>query len=93
MRTSTSENRYLQAKERVDALKGLYISGFMYCIIIPVLIYINYQTTSFPWAIFPAMGWGFGLIMQAFAAKGIDPLWGKQWQQRKIAELMKDRDF
>ena len=93
MRTSTSEDRYLQAKERVHALKRLYISGFMYCIIIPVLIYINHQTTSFPWAIFPAMGWGFGLIIQGFAAKGIDPLWGKQWQQRKIEELMRDSDF
>jgi len=56
------DKRYEKAKERVEAIKGFYGNLTAYCIVIPILIYINYTTTSFPWAIFPALGWGFGVL-------------------------------
>ncbi|WP_276389969.1 2TM domain-containing protein [Eudoraea chungangensis] len=93
MKTTSKETSYKRAKERVDALKGFFISASVYMIIIPLLWYINYQTTGFPWAIFPTLGWGFGLIMKYMASKGIDPLWGRQWEERKINELMRDSNF
>lgn len=93
MKKSILEDRYNLAKERVEAIKAFYISGILYCIIIPMLWYINYQTTSFPWAIFPSLGWGFGLLLKGLSAKGINPLWGKQWERRKIDELMRDNQF
>lgn len=88
MENNRKEVSYLKAKERVSAIKEFYLSGAMYCIIIPFLIWLNYQTSSFPWAIFPALGWGFGLVVSGMAALGINPLWGKEWEYRKIQELM-----
>jgi hypothetical protein len=93
MEKSRKETSYLMAKERVEALRGFYFSSILYCLFIPILIWINYNTTSFPWAVFPALGWGFGLVVKGLAAYGINPLWGKQWEQRKIQELMNKERF
>jgi len=86
-----SDKRYQKAKERVEAIKGFYGNLTAYCIVIPFLVWLNLRSTSFPWAIFPALGWGFGLLMQGMEAFGYNPLWGKNWEEKKIKELM-DKD-
>ena len=88
-----SAKRYEKAKERVEAIKGFYGNLTAYCIVIPVLAYINYRTTSFTWVIFPALGWGFGLLGHGLKAYGYNPLFGKNWEERKIKELMDDDKF
>ncbi|WP_019668680.1 2TM domain-containing protein [Eudoraea adriatica] len=88
MGNNRNDAGFLRAKKRVTAIKEFYVSSTLYCIIIPVLIWVNYQTTSFPWAIFPALGWGLGLVFKGMAALGINPLWGQEWENRKIQELM-----
>lgn len=88
-----SEKRYQKAKERVEAIKGFYGNLTAYCIVIPFLVWLNFRTTSFPWAIFPAMGWGFGVLMHGMEAYGYNPLWGKSWEERKIKELMDNDKF
>jgi len=93
MENNRKEASYLRAKEQVKAIREFYVSTILYCIVIPVLIWINYQTTSFPWVVFPALGWGFGLVVKGMAAHGINPLWGKVWEQRKIQELMNKEGF
>lgn len=93
MEYNRREASYFMASERVKAIKEFYACIILYCTIIPILIWINYQTTSFPWAIFPALGWGFGLVTTGMAAHGINPLWGKEWEQRKIQELMNNEKF
>lgn len=87
------EKRYLKAKERVEALKGFYGNLISYVIIIPCLWWLNYKTTSFLWAIFPTLGWGFGVIAHGMEAFGYNPLWGKRWEENKIKELMENEDF
>jgi hypothetical protein len=93
MNNSSKEASFLRAKQQVTAIKHFYLSLVLYCIVIPILIWINHQTTSFPWAVFPALGWGFGLVAKGLAVHGINPLWGKVWEQRKIQELMRKEDF
>ncbi|MEH6704986.1 2TM domain-containing protein [Galbibacter orientalis] len=82
------DKRYKRAKERVNAIKGFYGNLTAYLIIIPGLAWLNYQTTDFPWIIFPTLGWGFGLLAHGMEAFGYNPLWGKRWEERKIRELM-----
>lgn len=93
MEYNRREASYIRASEQVKAIKEFYGSLILYCIIIPILIWINYQTTSFPWAIFPALGWGFGLVVTGMAALGFNPLWGKEWERRKIQELLNKEGF
>ncbi len=87
------DKRYEKAKERVEAIKGFYGNLLAYCIVIPCLVFLNYRTTSFPWVIFPIMGWGFGIAMHAMEAFGTNPLWGKRWEEKKMREYMDDENF
>ena len=91
--TAITDKLYQRAKKRVEAIKGFYGNLATYCIVIPVLIFINYNTTSFPWAIFPALGWGFGVLMHGMEAYGYNPVFGKGWEHRKIKEFMDDDRF
>jgi len=79
---------YQRAKDKVEQLKGFYGSLISYCIVIPVLIFINVRTSDFQWFWFPMLGWGMGLIFHALETFG----YGKSWEERKINELMNKED-
>lgn len=79
---------YLRAKQKIKAIKDFYGNLISYCIIIPFLIWLNYMTTDFPWAVFPAVGWGLGVVLHAMEVYGYNPLLGKDWEERKIREFM-----
>ncbi len=83
-------DRYLRAKEKVEGIKGFYGNLLAYCIVIPILVFLNYRTTDFPWAIFPAIGWGFGLVLNGLYAFGHNLIFGKEWEERKIKEYMQN---
>lgn len=87
------DKRYQKAKERVEAVKGFYGNLIAYCIVIPCLAFLNLKTTSFPWIIFPVLGWGFGLLTHGMEAFGYNPIWGKRWEEKKLRELMEKEDF
>lgn len=87
------DKRYQKAKERVEAIKKFYANLLAYCIVIPFLALLNYNTTSFPWILFPVCGWGFGLFMHGMEAFGYNPILGKNWEERKIRDYMKDDTF
>ncbi|GGD58647.1 2TM domain-containing protein [Muriicola marianensis] len=87
------DKRYKKAKEQVEAIKGFYGNLLAYCIVIPFLAWLNYRTTDFPWVLFPALGWGLGVITHGMEAYGYNPLWGKRWEERKIREFMEQDDF
>ena len=87
------EKRYKKAKQRVENIKSFYGNLFAYVVIIPFLAYLNYKTTPFPWVLFPIFGWGFGLTIHGMAAFGYNPLWGKQWEEKKMREYMEDENF
>ena len=81
----TENNAYYNAKQRVEELKGFYGSLISYCVVIPVLIFINLRySPHFQWFWFPMFGWGFGLVMKALRVYGFS----SKWEERKIQEFM-----
>ena len=84
--TLFSENAaYARAKKRVEELKGFYGNLTAYCIVIPTLAIINYNTFwGFQWFWFPMLGWGLGVSFHAFGVFG----YGKTWEERKIQEII-----
>ena len=92
METSTNyiENTaYYRAKKRVEQLKGFYGSLISYCIVIPILIFINLRyMPHFQWFWFSAAGWGFGLLMHAFKVFG----YSSNWEERKIQEILRKEE-
>jgi hypothetical protein len=82
-------NAYFRAKKRVDELKGFYGNLLSYCIVIPILIFINLRySPHFQWFWFSAAGWGFGLTMHALKVFG----YSSKWEQRKIQEILRKED-
>lgn len=78
-------NKRLRAKKQVEEIKGFYINLVAYCVVIPLLIFINYQTSwHYKWFLWPMFGWGIGIVIQAFITFG----YGKDWEERKIKEYM-----
>jgi len=81
----TENSAYFRAKKRVDELKAFYGNLISYCIVIPILIFINLKFSShFYWFWFPLFGWGFGLAMHAIEAFG----YSSNWEERKIQALL-----
>lgn len=84
-----ADKKYTSALEKVEDLKGFYSHLIVYVLFIPVFISLNYASgTNFPWALFPIGGWGIGLISHASETFNWSPFFGKDWEERKIQELM-----
>lgn len=76
---------YFRAKKRMEELKGFYGNLISYCIVIPILAFINLRyMPEFQWFWFSAAGWGFGVTMHAFRVFG----YGNKWEERKIKEIL-----
>jgi len=82
------DTAYLRAKDRVEKLKGFYGNLISYCVVIPVLIIVNLNTSNFQWFWFPMLGWGMGLTFHALETFG----YGKSWEERKIQEILEKDD-
>jgi hypothetical protein len=92
-KTYISGLKYERAKEHVEKLKGFYVHFIIYLIMMPVFIYLNYISTGFPWALFPIVGWGFGIAGHAMETFNYNPLLGKNWEERKLKQFMEEDDF
>lgn len=93
--TYISDKKLELARERVEKLKGFYVHFSIYLLFIPVFIWLYYQSnTNFPWVIFPIAGWGMGVAGHASETFEFNPFFSKDWERRKIRELMdKDDDI
>lgn len=99
MHQSDQEILYKEAKKRVEKLKGFYIHVAVYLVVNFMIIYANYtysntSTSIFEWRNFgTAFWWGIGLLAHAFSIFTVDYFFGKEWEERKIQELMnKERE-
>jgi len=85
------QSNYLKAVERVEKLKEFYQNLASYCLVIPFLIFINLRfSPGFQWFWFPAFGWGIGLTFHFLEVNNYNIFLGKNWEDRKIKEMMKE---
>jgi signal transduction histidine kinase len=65
-----AEDLMRRAKRRAGAEVGFYAHLMSYLGVIALLALINLLTTWYPWFLWPAMGWGFGLFAHYMAVFG-----------------------
>ena len=83
------QERYERAKRKAGNIRGFYFNLMCYCIVIPGLVFINLMyTPDYHWFYFSMFGWGIGLCFHAMEAFGYNPFLGKDWEERKIKELL-----
>ncbi len=92
MKTYNKEDNYLRAKKKVKKIKGFYIHLAVYLAVNTLLIINN--TIAIGWVGFKSsimstgIFWGIGLFFHWYGIFGKNLLFGKEWEKRKIKELM-----
>lgn len=89
-----NEIKYLEAKKRVKRLKGFYIHLTIYVLVNLLIVLINYQDLKpdesyFKYENFITLFfWGIGLLAHAMIVFVPQFVLGKNWEEKKIQELM-----
>ncbi|MGA9212645.1 2TM domain-containing protein [Kaistella sp.] len=83
--------KYLEAKKKIKRLKGFYIHATVYVLVNLFIIAQNHQEgeafsnmNNYWTAIF----WGIGLFAHGISVFVPNVFFGKDWEERKIRELM-----
>lgn len=85
--------KYQEARKKVKEIKGFYSHLTIYVLVISVLIFINLKyTPEYLWFFWSAVGWGFGLLGHASKVFNWMPFFGKNWEEKKIKELMEEEN-
>lgn len=86
---------YISAQKRLKKLQGFYSHLFVYVIINIVLIVISFNNRHLTFDIFfnlrtfaTPFFWGIGLFFHAMGVFGSSLFFGKDWEERKIQEIM-----
>ncbi len=92
MKNFEEQKRYDRARERVEELKKFYNNLTAYIIFISLLGGLNYYQNEWynAWFIWPALGWGIGIIFHAIKAYRVNPMFDKDWEERKIRKYMEE---
>ena len=86
-------DRYERARRRVREIRAFYLHSAVFVSVIVLLHVINFVASpKVYWAFWPLLGWGIVLLAHGLATYRWMPFVGKEWENRKIRELMdKDR--
>lgn len=93
MEKNYKENlKYRSAKKKVKDIKGFYVHLLVYLFInvaiIAVTTYKDWEELGEIWTYSTAFFWGIGLFAHWFSVFGPNVLFGKDWEEKKIQELM-----
>ncbi|WP_108803665.1 2TM domain-containing protein [Aquimarina sp. Aq107] len=99
MLNSEENKRYESAKKRVDDERGFYTHLTFYIVINIVILIINTNFASqgfknwLQWHLYitPIL-WGIGLLFHGLKVFKHNFIFGKNWEERKIKELMDEED-
>lgn len=84
-----SDREEEEAIEYVKNLKGFHMNWMTYLIVIPGLYILNITVTpGYLWVVWPAMGWGVGIILHALTLFGQFGVFGAEWEQRQFEKRM-----
>ncbi len=92
--TPEEQMQYERALKRVKKIKGFYTHLLVYVVINLMIVIINIQSLKTGESyfklenFFTAFFWGIGLLSHFLSVFGPDLFLGKNWEERKIKELM-----
>jgi 2TM domain len=86
------DEKYRLAKRRVLQRKGFYVHLATYVGVMTLLFVIDFLDGGKWWFYWPLLGWGIGVAFHALSVFGIAGVWGTEWEERKIREVMRKMD-
>ena len=77
----SEQERYYQAKKRVEDIKGFYGNLIAYIIFNGFFLVLNLLTSPNElWFYWPLMGWGIGVLFHAMKVFNYFPFLNKNWE-------------
>ncbi len=87
------DQKYKEAKKRVEDIKGFYGHLFVYIGVNITLIAINLVTSPGGlWFYWVTIFWGIGLFWHAMGVFVFNKFPGRKWEDKKIKEIMEEMD-
>lgn len=88
---TTEKKKYEQAKKKAKNIRAFYCNLMCYCIVIPILIFVNLSyVPEFQWFWFSMLGWGTGLLAHGMEAFQVNPFFPKHWEERKLKQFIEE---
>ena len=86
------QDSYNRARARVRQIRGFYIHATVFVLVNALLLAINLGNAHANiWFFWPLFGWGIGLAAHGIAVFGFGGLWGPEWEERKIQQILEKR--
>ena len=77
------------ALRHVRKIRGFYGHLAKYVIIVSGLVILNLFTSpKYFWAIWPAMGWGLGVLFHGMSVFGKMPFMNADWEKRQVEKYL-----
>jgi hypothetical protein len=78
------------ATEYVRDIKAFYINLWSYGIVMAVLLAINLLTgPSYIWVVWPALGWGIGVLMHGLTVFEVFSFFGADWERKQVEKRLR----
>ncbi|MGB0921495.1 MAG: 2TM domain-containing protein [Alphaproteobacteria bacterium] len=88
-RTRTPSREEREAQRYVKRLKRFYMQAVGAGVLVVFLFIVNIMTSpSYLWFLWPALGFGVALAVQAVALFGLNDLFGPEWEERQMAKRL-----
>lgn len=91
MEQDNTENAQAEklALMKVRKLKGFYIHLIQYVVIIAGLLVLNLlKSPERFWVVWPALGWGVGVLFHAARTFDWIPFFGAEWEKRQVEKRL-----
>jgi transcriptional regulator with XRE-family HTH domain len=77
------------ALRSVRKLRGFYIHLSIYVIVMAGLLAINLMTSAHTlWVVWPALGWGLGVLLHAAGVFELVPFFGAKWERKQVEKRL-----
>ncbi|WP_396169558.1 2TM domain-containing protein [Flavobacterium sp.] len=89
----TEEERYYNARKRVEDIKGFYGNLIAFIVVNAGLLVINLVTSpQYLWFLWPLLWWGIGVVFHGMKVFNYMPFFSKDWEEKKIKEFIEKEE-
>jgi transcriptional regulator with XRE-family HTH domain len=82
-------NEEQKAMQYVECIKNFYQHLLTYVLVISALTIINFIVSpQYFWAVWPAMGWGIGVVSHGIRAFELFSLFSPEWEKKQIEKRL-----
>ncbi|HEV7717619.1 MAG TPA: 2TM domain-containing protein [Arsenicitalea sp.] len=92
----TSDETRAEVHRQVRAIRNFYVHAVVYAAAMVLLVVINFASGDALhgnwWVQWVAMPWGVLLLLHGIFALRNNAMFGPEWEERKVEELLKERE-